>query len=80
MNIQPRRRPGRVAIVAFATLQGLAAMANGGMIEGAPVSAVVSDAIEAAPRVAAALSGTIGPTAIRRIAVGLDQVRTADCP
>jgi len=38
--------PGRVAIVAFATLQGLAAMANGGMIEAAPVDAVVSDAID----------------------------------
>jgi len=38
--------PGRVAIVAFATLQGLAAMANGGMIEQAPVDAVVTDAID----------------------------------
>lgn len=38
--------PGRVAIVAFATLQGLATMANGGMIESAPVDAVVSDAID----------------------------------
>lgn len=38
--------PGRVAIVAFATLQGLAAMANGGLIEGAPVGAVVTDAID----------------------------------
>jgi AcrR family transcriptional regulator len=38
--------PGRVAIVAFATLQGLAAMANGGMIDGAPVDAVVTDAVE----------------------------------
>jgi AcrR family transcriptional regulator len=38
--------PARVAIVAFATLQGLAAMANGGLIEGAPVDAVVHDAIE----------------------------------
>jgi hypothetical protein len=38
--------PGRVAIVAFATLQGLAAMANGGMIEAAPVDAVVTDAID----------------------------------
>jgi AcrR family transcriptional regulator len=38
--------PGRVAIVAFATLQGLATMANGGMIDGAPVGAVVTDAID----------------------------------
>ena len=38
--------PGRVAIVAFATLQGLAAMANGGMIEAAPVDAVVTDVID----------------------------------
>ena len=38
--------PGRVAIAAFATLQGLAAMANGGMIEAAPVDAVVTDAID----------------------------------
>jgi AcrR family transcriptional regulator len=38
--------PGRVAIVAFATLQGLAAMANGGMIESAPVADVVTDAID----------------------------------
>jgi AcrR family transcriptional regulator len=38
--------PGRVAIVAFATLQGLAAMANGGMIEAAPVGDVVTDAID----------------------------------
>jgi AcrR family transcriptional regulator len=38
--------PGRVAIVAFATLQGLAAMANGGLIEGAPVTVVVTDAID----------------------------------
>jgi AcrR family transcriptional regulator len=38
--------PGRVGIVAFATLQGLAAMANGGMIESAPVGEVVTDAID----------------------------------
>jgi AcrR family transcriptional regulator len=38
--------PGRVAIAAFATLQGLATMANGGMLEGAPVDAVVPDAID----------------------------------
>lgn len=38
--------PGRVAIVAFATLQGLAAMANGGMIDEAPVQDVVTDAID----------------------------------
>jgi AcrR family transcriptional regulator len=38
--------PGRVAIVAFATLQGLATMANGGLIDGAPVDAVVTDAID----------------------------------
>jgi len=38
--------PGRVAIAAFATLQGLAAMANGGMIEAAPVGDVVTDAID----------------------------------
>jgi AcrR family transcriptional regulator len=38
--------PGRVAIVAFATLQGLAAMANGGMIDAAPVGEVVTDAID----------------------------------
>jgi AcrR family transcriptional regulator len=38
--------PARVAIVAFATLQGLAAMANGGMIESAPVDGVVTDAID----------------------------------
>ncbi|HUR86577.1 MAG TPA: TetR/AcrR family transcriptional regulator [Solirubrobacteraceae bacterium] len=37
---------GRVAIVAFATLQGLATMANGGLIESAPVEAVVTDAID----------------------------------
>jgi AcrR family transcriptional regulator len=37
--------PGRVAIVAFATLQGLAAMADGPTIEGAPVDVVVRDAI-----------------------------------
>jgi AcrR family transcriptional regulator len=38
--------PGRVAIAAFATLQGLATMANGGMIEAQPVDAVVTDAID----------------------------------
>lgn len=38
--------PGRVAIAAFATLQGLAAMANGAMIEGAPVDEVVRDAVD----------------------------------
>jgi AcrR family transcriptional regulator len=38
--------PGRVATVAFATLQGLAAMANRGMIEAAPVDTVVTDAID----------------------------------
>jgi AcrR family transcriptional regulator len=37
--------PGRVAIVAFATLQGLAAMADGTTIEGAPVDVVVRDAV-----------------------------------
>jgi len=42
----PAGDPGRVAIVAFATLQGLAAMANGGMIEAAPVGAVVIYAID----------------------------------
>jgi hypothetical protein len=35
-----------VAIVAFATLQGLAAMADGALIEGAPVEVVVRDAID----------------------------------
>lgn len=38
--------PGRVAITVLATLQGLAAMANGGMIEGAPVSELVTGAID----------------------------------
>ncbi len=38
--------PGRVAIVAFATLQGLATMANGGHIESAPVEVIVADAID----------------------------------
>ena len=38
--------PGRVAIVAFAALQGLAAMANGGMIDSAPVDEVVTDAVD----------------------------------
>jgi AcrR family transcriptional regulator len=38
--------PGRVAIAAFATMQGLATMANGGMIESQPVAAVVTDAID----------------------------------
>jgi AcrR family transcriptional regulator len=38
--------PGRVGIVAFAMLQGLAAMAIGGLIEGLPVDAVVTDAVE----------------------------------
>ena len=38
--------PARVATVVLATLQGLAAMANGGMIEGAPVSAVVTEAVD----------------------------------
>jgi AcrR family transcriptional regulator len=42
----PAGDPGRIAIVAFATLQGLAAMANGGMIDAAPVSEVVTDAID----------------------------------
>jgi len=42
----PPGDPGRVAIVAFATLQGLAAMANGGMIDEAPVQEVVTDAID----------------------------------
>ena len=37
--------PARVGIVAFATLQGLAAMGNGEMIGSAPVSEVVNDAI-----------------------------------
>ncbi len=43
----PPGDPGQVAIVAFATLQGLAAMANGGMIDDAPVGDVVTDAIDA---------------------------------
>ena len=38
--------PGRVAIAAFATMQGLATMANGGMIESQPLAAVVTDAID----------------------------------
>jgi AcrR family transcriptional regulator len=38
--------PGRVAIAAFATLQGLATMANGDMLAGAPVDTVVPDAID----------------------------------
>ena len=38
--------PALVATVVLATLQGLAAMANGGLIEGAPVSAVVAEAID----------------------------------
>jgi AcrR family transcriptional regulator len=38
--------PARVAIVAFATLQGLSAMADGPTIEGAPVDVVVRDAID----------------------------------
>ena len=38
--------PGRVAIVALATLQGLATMANGGLIDEAPVQEVVTDAID----------------------------------
>ncbi len=38
--------PGRVAIVAFATIQGLATIANGGLIDGAPVDAVVTDAVD----------------------------------
>jgi AcrR family transcriptional regulator len=38
--------PGRVAIVAFAALQGLASMANGGMIDQTPVQEVVTDAID----------------------------------
>ena len=42
----PAGDPGSVAIVAFATLQGLAAMANGGMIDDAPVDEVVTDAID----------------------------------
>jgi AcrR family transcriptional regulator len=42
----PAGDPGRVAMVAFATLQGLAAMANGGMIDSAPVDEVVTDAID----------------------------------
>ena len=42
----PAGDSGRIAIVAFATLQGLAAMANGAMIEDAPVSEVVTDAID----------------------------------
>ncbi|MGH2919000.1 MAG: TetR/AcrR family transcriptional regulator [Solirubrobacteraceae bacterium] len=37
---------GRIGVVAFATLQGLAAMANGGMIEATPVSELVTDAID----------------------------------
>ena len=36
----------RIATVALATLQGLAAMANGGMIATAPVAEVVDDAID----------------------------------
>jgi len=42
----PAGDPGRIAIVAFALVQGLAAMANGGMIEGQPIAAVVTDAID----------------------------------
>lgn len=42
----PPGDPARVGVVAFATLLGLAAMANGGMIEGAPVSELVTDAID----------------------------------
>ena len=38
--------PGRVAVVMLATLQGLAAMANGDLIAGAPVDEVVGDAID----------------------------------
>ncbi len=36
----------RIATVALATLQGLAAMANGGMIATAPVTEVIDDAID----------------------------------
>jgi AcrR family transcriptional regulator len=42
----PAGDPARVATVAFATLQGLAAMANGGMIDSAPVDEVVTGAID----------------------------------
>lgn len=38
--------PARVAVVAFASLQGLAAMADGATIEGAPVDEVVRDAVD----------------------------------
>jgi len=38
--------PKSVATVAFATLQGLAAMANGGMLEGAPLEGVIAEATE----------------------------------
>ena len=38
--------PAHVAVTVLATLQGLAAMANGGLIEGAPVSEVVTDAVD----------------------------------
>lgn len=38
--------PGRVAVVTLATLQGLATMANGGMIDDAPVQEVVTGAID----------------------------------
>jgi AcrR family transcriptional regulator len=42
----PAGDPGRIGIGAFATLQGLAAMANGGMIDAAPVGEVVTDVID----------------------------------
>jgi AcrR family transcriptional regulator len=41
----PAGDPGRIAITAFATLQGLATLVNDGMIEGAPVDDVVADVI-----------------------------------
>ena len=42
----PPGDPGRVGIGAFATLQGLATMANGGMIDAAPVGEVVTDVVD----------------------------------
>jgi AcrR family transcriptional regulator len=38
--------PERVAMVAFATLHGLASMANAGMLEDVPVDAVIGDVVE----------------------------------
>jgi AcrR family transcriptional regulator len=42
----PAGDPGRIGIGAFATLQGLATMANGGMIDAAPVGEVVTDVVD----------------------------------